>query len=180
MIEKGGAVAAAQKAAVKVLGRGTWAHAFSANIIHVTPAFRALPAAKKAAALSAMKSAVSAIPGMGLVDDVTAIAGDCARHEEPVRRRACLGLSPSGLEGLVALTAPGSQYIGDHPYGAGHGNDSEEERTVPVIVRAPGLAPARHDQPVSFLRVAPTLSALLGIPPPPAAAEPPLDLTPAP
>ncbi|HLU67971.1 MAG TPA: alkaline phosphatase family protein [Kofleriaceae bacterium] len=168
------AVGAAQKAAARVLGGGQWAHALSANIIQVTPAFSALPAEKKAPALEAMVKALQGIPGMGLVAPVAELAGDCARHQEPVRRRACLSLPPGGGEGIVALAGPGSQYVGDHPFGAGHGGDSAEERVVPVVIRAPGRAPARHEGTVSFLRVAPTLSALLGVPPPPAATEPPL------
>ena len=176
LILKSEAVIAAQKAAEKVLGRGVWVRGLSANVLHYTPQLVSQPEEKKARALAAMQAAVSKVEGMGLVADAATIAGDCARHEEPVRQRACRSLPPEGIAGMVALAGPGSQYVGDHPFGAGHGGDSEEERTVPVIIRAPGLAPARHDETVSFLRVAPTLSALLGVPPPPAATEPPLEV----
>ena len=171
-------VATAQRAAERVLGKegGPWAHALSGNLVHLTPAFRALPAARRDRALAAMIRAIAGIPGMGLVDRTSAlIAEDCAAVADPERQRACNSLPPDMVEAIYALARPGSQYIGDHPWGAGHGNGSPEERTVPLLVRVPGRPAAVRDEAVSFLRIAPTLAKLLGVPPPAGAKEPPLD-----
>jgi predicted AlkP superfamily pyrophosphatase or phosphodiesterase len=180
VIPKPAVVAVAERAAEKALGvaGGPWSHALSGNIVHLTPAFRALPADKRDRAFAAMIRAIAAMPGMGLVDRTSAlIAKDCAEVEDPERQRACRSLPPDMVEAIYALPAPGSQYIGDHPWGAGHGAGSVEERNVPLLIRVPGQSPAVRTEPVNFLQIAPTLAALLGVPPPPGAKEPPLSLS---
>ena len=179
VIPKPAALAVAERAAESVLGKagGPWCHAVSGNLVHLTPAFRALPEARRERALAAMIRALAAIPGMGLVDRTNALAaGDCAAIADPDRQRACRSLPPGMVEAIYALPAAGAQYIGDHPWGAGHGGGSPEERTVPLLVRVPGRPAARREEPVSFLRIAPTLARLLGVPAPSGAREPPLDL----
>jgi arylsulfatase A-like enzyme len=57
--------------------------------------------------------------------------------------------------------------------GTNHDAPNADNREVPVIVRAPGLAPQTIEH-ASFLQIAPTVAALLGVPPPKAASEPPL------
>ena len=179
VIPKPAVAANAQRAAEKVLGKkgGPWSHAVSGNLIHLTPGFRALPEAKREKAMAAIIRTVRAMPGMGLVDRTSALtAEDCGAVADPERKRACRSLPPGMVEAIYALPAPGAQYIGDHPWGAAHGGGSEEERTVPVLVRIPGRPAAVRAEMVSFLQVAPTLAKLLGVPPPAGAKEPPLDL----
>ena len=55
-----------------------------------------------------------------------------------------------------------------------HGTLNPDDRTVPVIVSAPNMAPSRSDARVSTLSVAPTLAHLLGIRPGPAVTAPTL------
>ena len=166
----------ADKAARKVLGaRGPWVRGLTGNIIHTSAAFVELPADRKAKALAAIAAAVKRVPGIGFVAPTAQIAGgDCARHKEPIAQRACRSVPPSIVDSLYVLPKHGSQFVGDHPWGAGHGTDSEEERTVPILLLAPGRKPHRVEERVSLLQVAPTVAALLAIPPPPAATEPPL------
>jgi len=165
---------AAERAAQKVLGAGPWVRGVSGNLIHVAPAFAEQPQAQRAVAIREMVAEVSRIPGMGLVAATADIAGDCKRHREAIRRMACLSLPDGPLGPIVTLAAQGSHIAGSHSWGAGHGGPSVDERTVPIAIFAPGRMRARRDEVVSLLRVAPTVAALLGVPPPPAASEPPL------
>jgi len=50
----------------------------------------------------------------------------------------------------------------------GHGSDCDEDMTIPLVLRAPGLIPAGLTlaQDVSIMDVAPTAAALLGLEPP--------------
>jgi Type I phosphodiesterase / nucleotide pyrophosphatase len=165
---------AAERAAQKVLGAGPWVRGVSGNLVHVAAAFAEQPEAQRAVAIREMVAAVVRIPGMGLVTPTADIAGDCRRHRDAMRRMACLSLPDGPLGPIIALAAPGSTIAGSHSWGAGHGGPSDDERTVPIAILAPGRPRARHDELVSILRVAPTVAALLGVPPPPAASEPPL------
>lgn len=166
---------AIDKAARKALGgRGPWVRGLTGNIIHTSTTFSALPDARKKKGMAAMVAAARKIPGIGFVAETSELVGDCSRHEDPQRQRACRSVPPAFVDALYVLPSAGSQYVGDHPWGAGHGVDSAEERTVPILLLAPGRTPARVEKPVSILQVAPTVSALLSIPPPPAATEPPL------
>ena len=63
--------------------------------------------------------------------------------------------------------------ITDYPTGTHHDAPNEDNQHVPILVRAPGLAP-QLVQGASMLQVAPTVAALLGVPPPEAATEKPL------
>ena len=54
--------------------------------------------------------------------------------------------------------------ITEAKFGTGHDAPNDDNRRVPVIVMAPGLAP-RHATGTT-LQVAPTLAALLGVAPP--------------
>ncbi len=179
IIPKPDVVAVAEKAAESVLGAkgGPWAHAVSGNLVHLTAAFRALPADRRDQAFAAMIRAIAAIPGMGLVERTSRlVADDCATLPDPGRQRACRSLPPDLVEAIFAMPAAGSQYIGDHPWGSGHGCDSPEERTVPLLIRLPGHRPEVRTGTVDFLQIAPTLAKLLGVPPPPGARAAPLDL----
>ena len=72
---------------------------------------------------------------------------------------------------LVALAAAGS-LITTYETGSHHDAPFDDNRRVPILVLAPGLAPQAGTG--SLLQVAPTVAALLRVPPPPAATEPPL------
>ena len=179
VIPKPDAVAVAEGAAEKVLGKNgaPWCHALSGNLLHLTPSFRALPAAQRDKAFAAIIRAVAAMPGMGLVDRTSALAvEDCASVTDPERQRACRSLPPDMVEAIYALPRSGSQYIGDHPWGAGHGGGSEDERVVPLMIRIPGQTAAVRTGSVSFLQIAPTLARLLDVPAPAGAREPAIDL----
>ena len=179
VIPKPDVIAVAESAAESVLGKtgGPWVHAVSGNLVHLTEAFRALPAAKRDRAFAAVIHAIAAMPGMGLVERTSKlITRGCANLPDPGRERACRSLPPDIVEAIFAMPAAGSQYVGDHPWGSGHGCDSPEERTVPLLIRLPGHKPEVRTGTVNFLQIAPTLAKLLGVPAPAGAEQPPLDL----
>ncbi|MBL8840144.1 MAG: sulfatase [Planctomycetes bacterium] len=66
---------------------------------------------------------------------------------------------------LVCVVADHGEEFGEHG-GVGHGHALHVESThVPWIVAGPGIAPARHADPVELADVAATLAARLGLPP---------------
>ncbi len=76
------------------------------------------------------------------------------------------GLERRGLadDTLVVVTADHGEAFWDHG-SVGHGHNLFEELThVPLIVRAPGLPPARMDGPVGLVDVVPTVLDALGEP----------------
>jgi hypothetical protein len=166
---------ALDKAARRAIGaRGPWVRGLTGNMVHTSAAFTALPEAKKKKGMAAMIAAAKKIPGIGFAVETGELVGDCSRHQDEHRQRACRSIPPDMVDNIYVQPVAGSQYAGDHPWGAGHGCDSPQERTVPILVLAPGRTARRVETPVSLLQVAPTVSALLSIPPPPAATEPPL------
>jgi len=64
------------------------------------------------------------------------------------------------------LVQLGPWVLDDDIPGTTHGSPYEYDRRVPVMIRAPGLAPAVVDRQVRTVNVAPTLAALLGLPVP--------------
>jgi hypothetical protein len=173
-IEKQQIRAAADRAAERVLGAGPWVRGVSGNVIHVMPSFADQAADRRDLAIHDMVNAVRAVPGIGFAAPTAELTGDCARQGDPMRRLACNSLAPGQLGPIIVLAADGSHISGEHAWGASHGGPSVDERTVPIIVVAPGRPHERRDQPVSMLSVAPTVSALLGVAAPPAAKEPAL------
>jgi phosphoglycerol transferase MdoB-like AlkP superfamily enzyme len=83
----------------------------------------------------------------------------------------CLSLI-AGESGEVYVVPSAGSLISDYASGTHHDAPFDDNRRVPILVLAPGLAPQRGEG--SVLQVAPTLAVLLGIPPPAAASEAPL------
>lgn len=94
---------------------------------------------------------------------------DAAIHQAD----AALGVLLDGLERLqldgdtvVVLTSDHGKEIGDHG-DVGHGHSLYEEvLQVPLMVRAPGLAPGRSARPVMLVDIVPTIARLAGLAPP--------------
>ena len=77
-------------------------------------------------------------------------------------------LDASGLAGetAVVLTSDHGELLGEHDQ-IGHAGTTAEALThVPLVLRAPGLAPRREAAPASLIDIAPTLAALAGAPAP--------------
>ena len=83
--------------------------------------------------------------------------------------RIVRALAEQGLDGqtLVAVTSDHGEDMGEHGYWFSHGwTLFDPALRVPLLLRAPELEPGRVAGPVSLTDVAPTVLALLGIPPP--------------
>jgi hypothetical protein len=167
--------ALAEKIAVRALGRGPWIRGMAANMIYMTARFEQVDPGRRRRALAAIAAELARVTGVALALPTADLAGDCAKQNSDHRRRACAALAPGSMGAIYLEPLPGSRFGADHPGGAGHGNASDDERTVPILVYAPGQERRQVGEPRSILQVAPTLALLLGVPPPAAATEPPLD-----
>src|SRR5690606_31224243 len=151
-----------------------WTVDYSVNTISMHPRFRSQGDDERVRALEAVVAEVGKVAGLGLVAVTLTLVGDCARHEQEDARLACASIS-AGRSGEVWASAADGSLTSAYPTGTGHGSPSRYDRVVPIVVLAPDVPPGRHDEPVSVLRVAPTLAHLLGVPAPDAATERPLD-----
>ena len=166
-------VAAANRAAVKVLGVGNWVDEFSASTLYMTEAFRGRPAGRQNAALDAIARAVIEVDGIGYAARTDQLAGDCDARDG-LDALACRSIQP-GQSGDI-FVVPDRYCITTTSYttGTSHGTASDEDRFVPIIVYAPGVKAGVRTEPTSVLQVAPTVSRLLRIKPPAAALAPSL------
>jgi arylsulfatase A-like enzyme len=164
---------AAEEGAATVAGPGDWIASARDPSLFLSAAARALPAERRARLVEAAAAAVARIDGMAFAWP-TAGFGDCAAESEP-RRGVCWSIDPERSGEIYYGAFAGSIISGEDPEGTTHGSGNPDDAVVPLLLHAPGrIAPGRSDEPVSMLRVAPTLAALLGVPPPPAAREAPL------
>jgi hypothetical protein len=166
-----GEIEAAAKSALDAQVPGTqWvAHLISSNL-YITPPIEDLPADVRGPVLDAVVKAVTAIPAVGATGRTDVLSADCMR-EQGIVQLACRG-SVVGESGDIYVYPADGSVISDEKFGTGHDAVSDDTRHVPIIVKAPGLAPQQGRG--SLLQVAPTLAALLGVPSPPAAREAPL------
>jgi len=164
-------IEAAAKAALDGQSPGvSWvAHLISSNL-YITPPIENLPADARRPLLDAVVKGVSAVPGVGAVGRSDGFSADCSK-EQGMFQLACRGSVVGESGDLYVYPADGS-VLSDETFGTGHDAVSDDTRHVPILVKAPGLAPQQGSG--SLLQVAPTLSALLGVPAPPAAHAQPL------
>ena len=163
-------IAAAEAALARRLGEGPWVEAVLSSNVYLAPAFAGLPDATRREALAAAGEAIARIPQIAAAGPNDAVAGECAARAG-IARALCLSVVDGESGELYVVPAAGS-LISMYPTGTHHDAPFDDNRRVPIFVLAPGLA-ARAGTG-TLLQVAPTVAALLGIPPPPAATEPPL------
>lgn len=182
VVERGGVRAArripyaeiegvAEKALEAQLGRpGPWVARLVSSNVYLTAKFRELPEATRGAALDAAVHAIAAVPGVGLAGRSDRFSPGCTVETE-IDRALCFGVVPGAAGELYVYPSAGSG-ITSYPGGTTHDSPVDDNRRVPILVKAPGLA--HQTGAGSLLQVAPTLSALLGIEPPEGAKAPPL------
>lgn len=163
---------AAQAAAQGVLGPGTFTLP-GYDLIYVTDAVNALPAARRDAVLDAIVAGLGKVPGVGFVGRKDRLAGGCDERTG-LDALYCRSIDPERTGEVMYGPAPGWVVMMPPFDATAHGSANDPDRFVPVLVRGPGVAPGRDPAPVSSLRVAPTLAALLGVAPPAAATAPAL------
>jgi len=153
----------AEQAARAVLGPGLWIQDVSPSAIFLTSQW---PKNERAdAAITATVEAVRGIPGIGYAVRTRDVVGHCDAREG-FAALVCRSILP-GLSGEIYI-APDrySSLTRGETSGTGHGTPHEDDRIVPVIVSAPGTKARVVSEVVSMLRVAPTITRMLGIPAP--------------
>jgi hypothetical protein len=159
---------AAEEAIESQAGKGPWVAKLVSGNLYLTPKFQQVTA--RDAALDAAVKAIAKIPNIGIVGRTDRFASGCAAEQDPLRA-ICNGTVPGRAGELYVYPIAGS-VLADHATGTAHDSPYDDNRHVPILIKAPGVAPQRGTG--SVLQVAPTLAALLGIPPPPAARQPTL------
>jgi hypothetical protein len=161
---------AADKAIAQLLGGGPWVAKQTSNTIYMTPKFAALPEAQKNEALDAAVEALARVPGIAVAGRTDRFSKDCSA-EKAIYQAMCLAYVPGASGELYAVATAGS-LITEYKTGTGHDAPYDDNRHVPILIKAPGVKPQQGQGTV--LQVAPTLAALLGIDSPPAAKAPTL------
>ena len=152
------------------IGKGPWVAQIASGNVYLARAFASEPAGAREDALTAAADAIGRIPGVAAAARSDRLAGGCGGRAS-LLRALCLAVVPGESGELLVVPAAGS-LISNYPSGSHHDAPFDDNRRVPILVLAPGLAPRTGEG--SLLQIAPTLAALLGVPAPPAATEPPL------
>ena len=141
----------------------------SSNQAYLSGAWAQLPPASRESARAAAADAIRRrYPELDVFDTADASACD----EPDLAGAVCRGTVP-GESGELYLAPRRGFVLSEYPTGTHHDAPNPDNREVPILVRAPGLSPSTVER-ASLLQVAPTVAALLGVPAPAAATEPPL------
>ena len=156
---------AVEAAVADKLGKGPWVTSVLSSNVYLSAAFT--QHAERGAALDAAVAAVAKLPGVAIAGRVDQISGRCGERGG-LERALCLSSFPAESGDLYVVPSAGS-LISDYKSGTHHDAPFEENRQVPILVYAPGVAQQRGEG--TLLQVAPTVSALLRVPPPSGATE---------
>lgn len=164
--------AIAEAAAAKIAGPGDWVADVHFPNLHLSAAALALPAETRDAVVDAILGALRATPWISRAERRDRYTGDCS-GETGDDARLCWSIDPT-RSGEIVFAPAGNHVL--HENGevdaTDHGSFQPYDYQVPVIVIAPGAKPGTTDAvPVSMLRVTPTVTGLLRVPPPTAATE---------
>jgi predicted AlkP superfamily pyrophosphatase or phosphodiesterase len=166
--------AVAEAAAQTVAGAGDWIAAVRYPTLYLSVRARELPAEIRDRMLDAIVAALRERAWLHRVERVDRIAGDCPARP-PEDERLCLALDAI-TSGEVAFTPARFVILheDDEATATHHGSLAAYDYQVPIVVVGPGAPPGEAAEPVSMLRVAPTLARWLGVAPPAQATQPPL------
>jgi hypothetical protein len=159
---------AARRAARKVLGKGDWIAAVVDPYLYLSDAAKALKARRLARLQKAVDQALSQVPGVAQVFDTKAMPSQCPPiKDESLPALVCRSVqSGRGGDVYVALK-PGYFFDvgGGKQCGTSHGNAAIYDRSVPLLVRAPGRVQAGEvvQVPQSFELFSRQLDALLSL-----------------
>ena len=164
-------LATAREAARAALGEGEWIAGYQSSSLY----FTAAGDARGAELSTAVAAALTELPGMERVyafRDRAALASSAT----PLDRLAAASM-PEGVDAdLLVVPATGwFNAVYDVPGGgANHGTPWDYDRRVPVLMWGHGIERVAGDEVADARRVAATLTAILGVPAPAGAAQPPL------
>ncbi|MCX4245228.1 alkaline phosphatase family protein [Paraliomyxa miuraensis] len=154
--------AAAEAAAQAIVGPGDWVLDGHGPTVYLDQAARSLPAELQDQVLDAMAEAIADVPGVGLVMRTDRALGDCDQHRGTAAL-VCRSIDPERSGEIYFTPRPGSVVMSPPDQATGHGSANPDDRLVPAMILAPGLAPRRVPEPVSTLRIAGTVAHLLGV-----------------
>lgn len=161
-----------EDAAVAELGPGHWIDGVADPLVFYTAAARALEPERRRRLDKIVMDRLRAEPGVAEVHLVRALPALCPGHDdESVAALVCRSVSPDGPGDVYVVTKPGSFFDTRYAVGKGqnHGTPWLFDRTVPIVIRAPGRVGAGvvGDAPTTFETVTRALESLLGVPRPP-------------
>lgn len=141
----------------------------ASNQVYLSKTWEGLAPPDRRSALDAAMGAVRrAYPDLDVFD--TSDTAHCT--EENLAGDVCRATVP-GESGEIYLAPHRGFVVTEYKTGTHHDAPNADNNEVPILVRAPGIAPQTTERG-SLLQVAPTVAALLGVPPPRSATEKPL------
>jgi predicted AlkP superfamily pyrophosphatase or phosphodiesterase len=149
---------------------GPWVAKVVSSNVYMTAKFRELPPTTRDAALDVAANALRDVAGIAFAGRTDRFSAGC-NTEQAIDRAICLSIVAGEAGELYVYPSAGSGITG-YSGGTTHDAPFDDNRRVPILIKAPGLAPQRGTG--SLLQVAPTAAALLGVSPPERAIEPPL------
>lgn len=166
-----------EQAATTLLGPAPdaagWIAATRDPYIYLAPAASRLDPVKARTLMRVLITTLLATRKLGYVVPVSRVAGRCAARSGD-EQRMCWSVDLQESGDILYGARPDFVVQDPDLDVTVHGTLNPDDRTVPVIVSAPNMAPSRSDARVSTLSVAPTLAHLLGIRPGPAVTAPTL------
>jgi len=159
---------AAIDTALAAYGKGPWVAKIDSGNVYMVSSFARQP--RRDQALTAASAALARIPGVATAGVTAALAGGCERRRglDPAICRSIV----DGESGELYVVAKAGSVITDYRTGTHHDAPSDDNLKVPILILAPGVA--HREGTGSLLQVAPTVTSLLGVPPPAAATMPSL------
>lgn len=159
----------ARYAAEQVLGKGDWVTNVVEPYLYWSEAARHLPQPRFERLRREVVNALSKVTGVSRLFDVAALPAECPPYQdESFEALVCRSVRKGvGGDYFIALS-PG--YFFDTlyapGYGTSHGNSAIYDRSVPVLVRAPGKVATAQvvDTPQSFTVYSQLLGQLLDLP----------------
>ena len=153
-----------EEAAERALGGGNWILGLADPYLYFTREALALPESKRDALESAIRNALARHPEVARVEK----GGKRASCEpgESIESLICRSLTDASTGALYIALTPGSYFESGHAIGRGasHGSPYLFDRSVPLIVRAPGAASGVVvSEPVPFESHSRTLCSALGL-----------------
>nr|MBA2541695.1 alkaline phosphatase family protein [Deltaproteobacteria bacterium] len=163
-------IAKAIDGALAPYGTGPFFLKFSSSNVYLGPAFDMVT--HRDAALRAAADALATLPNIAAAAPSAKLAGNCEARRG-LEQAMCFAIVDGEAGELFVVPVAGS-LISDYMSGTHHDAPFDDNRRVPILVLAPGVAPGDRSAHGTLLQVAPTVAALLRIPPPPAANAPAL------
>jgi predicted AlkP superfamily pyrophosphatase or phosphodiesterase len=153
---------AMQAGLVARAGPGRWIGFFNLGMLTMDRAGLAARGVNVDSIMSLLAAAMRASPGVLRVDTPASLAtADTAKDR--IARRWLNAIPPDLSVELAVTLKPGMVWDSDRS--AEHGQPSDDDTHVALIIAGPGVRPGRYARRVSVVDLAPTLARLVGVAP---------------